>query len=55
VLGDNISISEDSRFWDPPRLPSAKIRGLLKRRPTLMEGLVKQLPMNIPESSINVK
>lgn len=44
VLGDNVSISEDSRFWDPPRVPNAKIRGLLKQRPTLMEGLIKQLP-----------
>ncbi|MCE2809477.1 MAG: hypothetical protein LW850_03655, partial [Planctomycetaceae bacterium] len=44
VLGDNVSISEDSRFWDPPRVPNAKIRGLLKQRPTLMEGLMKQLP-----------
>ncbi|MFM9064805.1 MAG: S26 family signal peptidase [Pirellula sp.] len=42
VLGDNVSISEDSRFWAPPRVPNAKIRGLLKQRPTLMEGLMKQ-------------
>jgi hypothetical protein len=42
MLGDNVSISEDSRFWDPQRVPTARIRGLLKQRPTLMEGLVKQ-------------
>jgi hypothetical protein len=42
MLGDNVSISEDSRFWDPQRVPTARIRGLLKQRPTLMEGLGKQ-------------
>jgi hypothetical protein len=44
VLGDNISISEDSRFWEQERVTVAKIRGVLRQRPTLMEGLVKQLP-----------
>ena len=44
VLGDNISISEDSRFWEQERVTVAKIRGILRHRPTLMEGLVKQLP-----------
>jgi hypothetical protein len=44
VLGDNVSISADSRIWEHQRVPLVKIRGLLKHRLTLMEGLVKQLP-----------
>ena len=44
VLGDNVSISEDSRNWQQPRVNLDRIRGLLKDRPTLMEGLMRQVP-----------
>jgi len=44
VLGDNVSISEDSRNWQQERVELAKIRGLLNDRSTLMEGLVRQEP-----------
>jgi hypothetical protein len=44
VLGDNGSISEDSRYWDQPRVVRDALRGILEPPATLMEGLVKQLP-----------
>ena len=44
VLGDNASISEDSRYWEQPRVVRDALRGILEPPATLMEGLVKQLP-----------
>lgn len=44
VLGDNVSISEDSRFWEQSRIPVDRIRGVLRQHPTWMQGLIKQLP-----------
>jgi len=44
VLGDNVSISEDSRFWEQSRIPMDGIRGVLRQNLTLMQGLIKQLP-----------
>lgn len=44
VLGDNGTISEDSRYWERPRIDRDELRGVLEPRTGLMEGLVKQLP-----------
>jgi len=44
VLGDNGTISEDSRYWERPRIDRDELRGILEPRTGLMEGLVKQLP-----------
>ena len=44
VLGDNGTISEDSRYWERPRVDRDELRGILEPRTGLMEGLVKQLP-----------
>lgn len=44
VLGDNGTISEDSRYWERPRIDRDELWGILKPRTGLMEGLVKQLP-----------
>jgi signal peptidase I len=44
VLGDNGTISEDSRYWERPRVDRDELRGILEPRKGLMEGLVKQLP-----------
>ena len=44
VLGDNGTISEDSRYWDRPRVVRDELLGILEPRTGLMEGLVKQLP-----------
>jgi hypothetical protein len=44
VLGDNGTISEDSRYWERPRIDRDDLRGILEPPTGLMEGLVKQLP-----------
>ena len=44
VLGDNGTISEDSRYWERPRVDRDELWGILEPRAGLMEGLVKQLP-----------
>ena len=44
VLGDNGTISEDSRYWEQPRVDRDDLWGILEPRTGLMEGLVKQLP-----------
>ena len=44
VLGDNGTISEDSRYWEQPRVDRDDLWGILEPRIGLMEGLVKQLP-----------
>ena len=44
VLGDNGTISEDSRYWERPRVVRDELLGILEPRTGLMEGLVKQLP-----------
>ena len=44
VLGDNGTISEDSRYWERPRIDRDELRGILEPRTGLMEGLVKQVP-----------
>ena len=44
VLGDNGTISEDSRYWERPRVDRDELWGILEPRTGLMEGLVKQLP-----------
>ena len=44
VLGDNVSISQDSRYWEHERVEKDRIRGLVNKRPALLEGLIKQLP-----------
>jgi signal peptidase I len=44
VLGDNGTISEDSRYWERPRIDRDELRGILEPRTGLMERLVKQLP-----------
>ena len=44
VLGDNSTISEDSRYWEQPRVDRDELRGILEPPTGLMEGLVKQLP-----------
>jgi signal peptidase I len=44
VLGDNSTISEDSRYWERPRVDRDELLGILEPRAGLMEGLVKQLP-----------
>jgi len=44
VLGDNGTISEDSRYWERPRIDRDELRGILEPPTGLMDGLVKQLP-----------
>jgi hypothetical protein len=44
VLGDNGTISEDSRSWERPRVDRDELWGILEPPTGLMEGLVKQLP-----------
>ena len=44
VLGDNGTISEDSRYWERPRVVRDELLGILEPRTGMMEGLVKQLP-----------
>jgi len=44
VLGDNGTISEDSRYWERPRVVRDELLGILEPPTGLMEGLVEQLP-----------